>query len=358
MRQTDQTLLEQLRITDLELETRKALYGLTQHDVEVLTSVRGTVEQRLDIVVDRFYEAQTAVPDIALLIGDADTLVRLRNAQRRYLQGLFTGSYNLEYVNNRLRIGLVHKRIGVEPKLYLAAVHTLESLLIADLADVLDDPALLQRVTSSLRKLVMFDIALVFETYIRSLVAEIETSKDRSEAYARSLEDKVRERTLQLEAMNRTDSLTGLISGRHLRAELADALYRASRRLEPVAVAYLDIDGFKQINDTQGHAGGDAVLSRLGTTIREIAREEDLCFRNGGDELCIVLPNCTSDGAQSTFVSRLVERLAEVAPEVTISAGCADTGSPDYLGPDELIQAADAAMYEAKRASRAAPAGT
>ncbi|MGZ6826612.1 MAG: protoglobin domain-containing protein, partial [Mycobacteriales bacterium] len=185
MRPTDMTLLEQLRVTDLDLETRKTLYGLTDADVARLASVRGLVETRLDDVVARFYEAQTAVPEIALLIGDADTLVRLRNAQRRYLDGLFSGSYNLEYVNNRLRIGLVHKRIGVDPKLYLAAVHTLTTLLADDLLAAIPDREEAEAVLASLRKLVMFDVALVFETYIRSLVTEIENSKQRSEAYAR-----------------------------------------------------------------------------------------------------------------------------------------------------------------------------
>jgi hypothetical protein len=84
------------------------------------------IEPHIDALVDKFYTLQTGITEIALLIGDADTLTRLRAAQRRYILDLFSGLYDLEYVNNRLRIGLVHKRIGVEPKLYLAAINTLK----------------------------------------------------------------------------------------------------------------------------------------------------------------------------------------------------------------------------------------
>lgn len=129
MLQTEQTLFEQMRITELEIEFRKALFSFTQADVKALLSFKPIIEENIDKIVDDFYGLQTSVSEIALLIGDSDTLARLRTAQRRYVLDLFNGVYDLEYVNNRLRIGLVHKRIGVEPKLYLSAVHTLKELI-------------------------------------------------------------------------------------------------------------------------------------------------------------------------------------------------------------------------------------
>jgi hypothetical protein len=131
MLQTEQTLFEQMRITELEIESRKALFSFTAADVKALQSFKPIIEENIDKIVDDFYGLQTSVSEIALLIGDSDTLARLRTAQRRYVLDLFNGVYDLEYVNNRLRIGLVHKRIGVEPKLYLSAVHTLKELIYA-----------------------------------------------------------------------------------------------------------------------------------------------------------------------------------------------------------------------------------
>jgi diguanylate cyclase (GGDEF)-like protein len=352
VRQTEQTLLEQMRITDLELESRMALFGLTERDTTALRNVRPLMESRIAGIVDRFYELQTSVPDIALLIGDADTLRRLRSAQRRYLQGLFSGQYNLEYVNNRLRIGLVHKRIGVEPKLYLAAVDTLKSLTVEDLREVLPDDEVFDMTANALRKLIMFDIALVFETYIRSLVAEIETSKDRSEQYARSLEEKVRERTLQLEQMARVDALTGLSNARTLQDSLTDALSRAMSREEPLALVYLDVDRFKQVNDSEGHHRGDEVLKIVAEAIRAACRSEDECFRHGGDEFCIVLPNCTADEARRTIIPRVHEMLVRSGQDITVSAGCAETGPPDYASVETLIRWADREMYAHKHATR------
>lgn len=109
MKRTDQTLLEQMRITELEIENRKALFMIDHDDVEVLTRVKPLIEREVESLVREFYELQTSVPEIALLIGDADTLGRLRSAQRKYVIDLFSGFYDIEYVNNRLRIGMVHK---------------------------------------------------------------------------------------------------------------------------------------------------------------------------------------------------------------------------------------------------------
>src|SRR5690606_40853507 len=185
MNPTEQTLLEQMRITEFEIAHRKELLLLDEDDFTRLASYRAKIEPHIDVLVDKFYTLQTGITEIALLIGDADTLTRLRAAQRRYILDLFSGLYDLEYVNNRLRIGLVHKRIGVEPKLYLAAINTLKGLLIEDIfTQIAHEPERIAMLTA-LDKLFLFDITLVFETYIRSLVSEIESSKEKSEIYAK-----------------------------------------------------------------------------------------------------------------------------------------------------------------------------
>jgi diguanylate cyclase (GGDEF)-like protein len=295
---------------------------------------------------------QTGITEIALLIGDADTLTRLRTAQRRYILDLFSGLYDLEYVNNRLRIGLVHKRIGVEPKLYLAAINTLKGLLIEDIFTQIEHEQDRIAMLTALDKLFLFDITLVFETYIRSLVSEIESSKEKSEIYARTLEEKVRERTQQLEEMSRTDSLTGLLSVRHLQENLTRTLRTCQRRAEPVVIAYLDINDFKQINDTQGHQRGDEILRIVGDCIRKVSRAEDYCFRYGGDEFCLILPNCNEDQARNVYLQRLTNALKEQVDDVTLSIGMVQTGPMQFDEGHSLIRLADERMYAAKRAMK------
>lgn len=353
MRQIDQTLLEQMRINEFEVEHRKELFGFTEGDAGLLLSCRKVIEEKVDALVEEFYRRQTGVPEIALLIGDADTLARLRSAQRRYVLDLFGGQYDLEYVNNRLRIGLVHKRIGVEPKLYLAGVQTLKELLNDALGDSLTLVSEREAVLAALDRLLLFDVTLVFETYIRSLLSEIETAKDKAESYARSLEDKVRERTRQLEELSRTDALTGLLNVRHLTEIVTTTLRGAQRRGEPVTAVYLDVNDFKTINDTQGHQRGDEILRIVGSTIKGTARMEDACIRYGGDEFCVILTNCREPQAREMFVARLNAQIRERLGDVSLSIGVVQTGPNDYVDATTLIRLADENMYEAKRAYKA-----
>lgn len=355
MKQTEQTLLEQMRITEFNIANRKGLLSFTNEDHILLRNCRTFVEARIDELVDKFYQQQTSVVEIALLIGDADTLHRLQNAQRRYVLDLFSGLYDLEYVNNRLRIGLVHKRIGVKPKLYLSAIHTLKSLLVDVIYESFPNESECRATINALDKLFLFDITLVFETYIRSLVAEIEISKENSEHYACTLEEKVRERTQQLEELTRVDSLTGLLNVRYLTETVTRTLRSAQRRSEPVSIVYIDIDDFKIINDTQGHLYGDEVLRIIGTVINQISRMEDCCFRYGGDEFCLVLPNCNEAEARELYINRLNTEIKKHLNDITLSIGIVQTGPDEYQEPNTLIDRADERMYTAKKALKSTP---
>ena len=179
MKPTDQTLMKQMHISSEEIEYRKSLLSLTNKELMSLVQLGIMLEPLLDQVVIEFYQQQTSVVEIATLIGDVDTLSRLQRAQRQYVTELFSGSYDANYVNNRLRIGLVHKRIGVEPKLYLSAIYHLKTRLMSLVYEQLGDTEQFHEVSCTLEKLFMFDISLVVETYVWSLVSELKTSKEK-----------------------------------------------------------------------------------------------------------------------------------------------------------------------------------
>ncbi|WP_018694201.1 GGDEF domain-containing protein [Algicola sagamiensis] len=344
IKQTEQTLLEQLRITEFEIEHRKALFGITETDCMNLKKHQDLVDKNLETIVEDFYKIQTNIPEISLIIGDIDTLGRLKSAQKNYIIDLFSGVYDIEYVNNRLRIGLVHKRIGVEPTLYLSAIYALKTLiyeLFARSKLTVEKGTLIQ----SLEKVFMFDVTLVFETYIRSMLSEIEMSKEKSERYAQELEEKVKQRTQELEEIARVDMLTGLINVRYLDETLTKCLRAAERRSEPITLVYMDVDDFKAFNDTHGHQIGDEILRAVGVAMLNVSREDDHCFRYGGDEFCVVMPNCTEKHAQDIYVERLKKEIHLLHEAVDVTVGIAQTGPLSFLKPHELISQADERMY-------------
>ncbi len=347
MDHTKKTLLEQLQITEFEISRRKELLEFREVDAKLLLTCKGLVTEHIDSIVADFYEKQTAIEEIALLIGDADTLTRLHSAQRGYILGLFEGYYDLEYVNNRLRIGMVHKRIGVEPKLYLSAVKTLKDTINRALHQYIEDKAHLTQVINALDKLLYFDTTLIFDTYIRALLTEMESAKDKVQSYAKALEEKVVERTHQLEEISRQDSLTGLFNQRALNDLLRRQLALAKRQKKSFALVYLDVDKFKSINDTKGHFAGDEVLRHVADAMKAVCREVDTPCRYGGDEFCLILPDSNLEEANAAC-QRLITHFKTLVEGVTLSIGIAMTGPQEFVEPDQLLRMADHKMYEAK----------
>jgi len=349
MNRTERTLLEQMQITDYDIKRRMEMLGLKKDALELLASHKTIIENNIDDIVNAFYEKQTTIDEISLLIGDADTLKRLRDAQRTYVLDLFGGYYDIEYVNNRLRIGMVHKRIGVNPKLYLSAVSSLKDFINEALRDNIDDENILTDTLNALDKLFYFDITLIFDTYIDSLVGEIESAKNRTEIYAKSLEDKVVERTKQLEEQAMIDPLTNIYNQRAMYDGIRREMLTAKRRHSSLSLLYFDIDKFKSINDTLGHQKGDEVLKYIGTILIKELRETDLACRYGGDEFCVVLPDCDLVNAKVVAQKVIDDFSQQYNSEFTLSVGIAQTGPEDFISGDDLIKEADKKMYLAKK---------
>ena len=154
-----------------------------------------------------------------------------------------------------------------------------------------------------------------------------------------------------------TDPLTGAGNFRHLTATMAREVERATRFNRPLSLLMLDLDHFKQVNDTQGHAFGDAVLREFARRLAGCLREVDVVARYGGEEFVVVLPETASEGA-SAVAARIVDavrkepfRAGGHTRTVTVSVGVASF--PDHgRTASELMRAADAALYAAKDGGR------
>lgn len=160
----------------------------------------------------------------------------------------------------------------------------------------------------------------------------------------------------KIERMTFVDELTGVYNYRFLEQRLIQELQRAKRHGSDLSVIYLDVDGFKQVNDTFGHETGNAVLRRIAQTCNVSARGEDFVGRLGGDEFLLVLPETDVSGA-----SIAAERVRKKLDALELVA--ANGERIDFLGyslgvasypanaqaTDELIRGADQAMYRAKK---------
>ena len=172
-----------------------------------------------------------------------------------------------------------------------------------------------------------------------------------------SIENASLHETVERQAV--TDELTGLANARAFRSILEREIERSRRFRSPLALVMVDLDDFKQVNDTHGHQQGDEVLASVASVLRDFSRDLDAPARYGGEELAVVLPQTDAEGA-----ARLAERMREAVERlrvpsvdggaplgVTASFGVASV--PDSAGGrEELVAAADAALYRAKRGGK------
>jgi diguanylate cyclase (GGDEF)-like protein/PAS domain S-box-containing protein len=155
------------------------------------------------------------------------------------------------------------------------------------------------------------------------------------------------------------DPLTGLFNRRYLDETLPRELNMAQRRGAPLCVVMLDIDGFKQFNDSFGHGSGDSILREFGRVLREQLRKSDISCRYGGDEFVLILPDSSVADTKERMehIRKFLKGLQQIhygdeaLGRITLSAGIAHM--PDHgTTENELLRAADEALYSAKKAGR------
>jgi diguanylate cyclase (GGDEF)-like protein/PAS domain S-box-containing protein len=162
----------------------------------------------------------------------------------------------------------------------------------------------------------------------------------------------------RIEQMAFTDPLTGLANRRLMQDRLQNAIAQAQRRHHLVAVCAIDLDGFKEVNDTRGHEAGDGVLVAVAERLRHVVRANDTVARQGGDEFTLVLVDLPHAQEADDVAQRALAALRQPVPlagggQARISASIGIALYPAHArDPDGLLRAADEAMYTAKRRGR------
>ncbi|MFC1991399.1 diguanylate cyclase [Chloroflexota bacterium] len=155
----------------------------------------------------------------------------------------------------------------------------------------------------------------------------------------------------EVEEKARIDGLTGLLNRRSLDETISTEIHRYSRYGGIFSLIIFDVDSLKAINDNQGHQAGDELLKQIGSVSKKVIRTSDQAFRYGGDEFAILLPNTSIDAA-NRVAERIRKQIASMTiandTSVSVSLGLASWPA-NGIGADEIIAAADAALYQAKR---------
>jgi rsbT co-antagonist protein RsbR len=198
--------MEILKLDDDELKRRLAFFELTDEDFKTLTSLKAFADRWTTEITDGLYELIMEQPESRAFFPDQATLARVKKLQNTYFNGLFSGTCDLNYVRDRLRVGTAHERIGMPPKLYLGAYRRYLALIHSKLRSHFkgnDEQA--HKALDSIRKIIFFDMALAIDTYI---AAYLETMT-RHQAAIRELSTpviKVHDRVLLLPIVGTVDT--------------------------------------------------------------------------------------------------------------------------------------------------------
>ncbi len=327
-RQTAERIAKDLNITPDDFERRKAFLGIGPEDIKLIKAFRELIPELPVDLFDEFYQHLLSVDDIRVYFKDQETIRRLKKKQLAYFEQLFSGEYDEEYMLSRLHVGYVHVALNIVPLWYIGAFNNyLQG--IKKLVDVYaeDKSATFQSIT----KMIMLEIVITMESY----------------HYTKY---KLQE---ELKKIAITDDLTGVFNRRKLEEVMCYEMDSAHRKKHALSILMLDIDHFKQVNDTYGHQTGDAVLIETARLIRACLRESDYVIRYGGEEFLACLPKTplhTAADIADGLRRRIAEHIFSTAGQITVSIGIAEYAYGESR--ETYIRRADKQLYAAKQSGR------
>ncbi|MGO8999553.1 MAG: protoglobin domain-containing protein [Polyangiaceae bacterium] len=168
-----------LHLDEQELQSRRAFFEITDADLAKLAALRPLAEKHTGDIVESFYELLLNHRESRRFFPDEATVRRVKQSQREYFLGLFAGKCDLAYVEDRLRVGAAHEKIGLAPKWYIGAYRRYMQLMLERLAEELPGKAELRDSMRCIQKIVYFDMALAIDTY---LAAHAETVRRHQQA--------------------------------------------------------------------------------------------------------------------------------------------------------------------------------
>ena len=194
-----------LKLDEAEISNRRAFFELSDVDLARLAALRPFADKYTHAIVEDFYKLLLSHPETKKFFPDEATVRRVKKTQHDYFVGLFSGKCDLAYVEDRLRVGIAHERIGLAPKFYLGAYRKYKQLIFAHLIDELREPAKVRDALESIEKIVSFDASLAMDTYVAAKMDTLE----RHQAAIRELSTpviRVHERVLLLPLIGAIDS--------------------------------------------------------------------------------------------------------------------------------------------------------
>ena len=334
---------------------RLRLVGLSEpHSAELAHDLQNhVIRPNIDSIIDEFYGTLGQDREFVRIVQLHTEFSKLKMTQRRYLLGLGDNFESPQYFEERLRIGIVHQRVGVSLSLYHSAYRLMQSLLIDNIPEELSsNPLTFKSMVQFIIKIVALDTSLAIETYYFDRVGSLEKSID---AMERSI-DTMRGEGEALRRTLRLDSLTKLCSRSFSIQVLKEAISISHETHRPLSIVMADLDHFKNVNDTRGHLFGDKVLTAVAARMSSDARDRDTIGRYGGEEFILILEDTVLAKAM-ILAERIRKKVSsnpihidDVFVPVTLSLGIAEVNADDDA--ESVVARADRALYAAKAGGR------
>ncbi len=339
-------LLRQLSLASEQqqrLQSLQAEWQMTQESLRQLLSQRDQLGQLVQLL-RRFVLATNRKEVLTALLQELPTALRLDRAEVvifnvSILHGMWDASDNQIHVREIDTRDRSTVPVWIQERLPRGIAQTREGVIVPVLTD--DNHSALIRLSRTTPPFSTDELR-----FLEVVASQTALALERVKLIA------------FLERLSLTDPLTGVANRRHLEWRLSEEVARSSRYQYPLSALMLDIDHFKQVNDTYGHQVGDEVLKQLAQRLQQTLRRTDFIARYGGEEFLILAPQTPSDRAL-LMAERLRQLVANkpfsITPDlnltITVSIGVAIF--PDHAqNESELVKAADAALYRAKETGR------